>query len=546
MHKNFFLKAVPRIFVFLAVFTLLCLMPSSCAQRGRPDGGPQDTIPPVVISARPANYTTHFNGKIIRINFDEYIKLEKPDQQILISPPLKTKPIIKPMGQALKYVEIELTDTLKENTTYTINFGQSIQDNNEGNILPFYKYVFSTGDYIDSLRVSGRVKDAFDRETEEFVSILLYRLDTAYTDSIVFKRPPDYIAYTQDSTHTFSVENIKEGQYKIIALKDKNQDYVFNQKREKIGFLEDTISLPTTEEYALRIFREIPNYKLARPQQMSRQELLFGYEGLGDSIKIKLLSEKPDNFEAFYYKQRGKDSISYWFKPVLETDSLLFEVVNRQWRDTVKMAYLEMEADSLKLSAEPTSSLPMTGWFELSANSPLVKMDTALVRIINQDSLPVNFKTTYQRTGNKFIFDFDKQEKQTYHLQFLPGAVTDFFAIQNDTLDFKLSTKPQTDYADVRLQLQNINRFPVIVQLTDEKGKTKRELIHHEEDGALFDFHYVEPGKYYVRVIYDDNDNGVWDTGNYLQKIQPEEVIYMPELLDVRKNWEITQTFTLQ
>src|SRR5699024_8114564 len=135
--------------------------------RGRPEGGPKDTIPPVVLSTKPPNFSTQFDDALIIITFDEFVKLKEPNQQILISPPLENKPIVKPIGQASKYIEIELMDTLRENTTYTINFGKSIEDNNEGNTLPFYKYVFSTGDYIDSLRVSGTVKDAYNRETEE-------------------------------------------------------------------------------------------------------------------------------------------------------------------------------------------------------------------------------------------------------------------------------------------------------------------------------------------------------------------------------------------
>lgn len=541
-------KVVKRCLVFFAIILLLCQVPFSCAQRGRPEGGPKDTIPPVVLSTKPPNFSTDFNHSIIRIEFDEYIKLEDPDNQILISPPLKNKPIVKPIGQAMKYIEIELMDTLKKNTTYTVNFGKSIEDNNEGNPLLYYQYVFSTGDYIDSLSVSGTVKDAYNRETDEGISIMLYPLDSAYSDSIIYKEPPEYIAYTQDSTNSFSVEYARPGKYKMVALEDKNQNYQFNQKNEKIGFLTDTIELPTDKEYHLNIFREIRNYRVRRPEQVSLRNFYFGFEGRPDSTKIHWVSNQPEGFESAQYVQTDHDSISYWFKPEVDIDSVRFIAENQTRVDTFFVRYYpEMDKDSLTLEAEPTSSLAMNGDFRLSGNIPLQHLDTAQIRLWNKDSIQIPYQVEYQSQGNQYIFDFDKKSDETYHLRFLPGAVTDFYDHPNeDTLQYTLKTQSERNYADLDITLEGIDRFPVIVQLTDQKGKTKRELIHQEEEGKVFAFRFVEPGKYYVRVIYDDNDNGVWDTGSYLKHIQPEEVRYMPELLDVRKNWEIQQTFIME
>lgn len=532
----------------MAIFSVLFQVPFSCAQRGTPSGGPKDTIPPTFMSSNPEPYTTHFDSEIIHIDFDEYITLEEPSKQILISPPLEKKPTITPQVQPLKYVEIEFEDTLAPNTTYSINFGKSIQDNNEGNALPFYKYVFSTGDYIDSLSVSGKVTDAFNRETEESISVMLYPLDTTYSDSVIYQTPPKYIAYTRDSTNVFSIENAEEGAYKIVAIQDKNQNYLFNSSSEKIGFLTDTIHLPTDKEYHLNIFKEIRDYKPKRPQQISLQHFLFPIEGQADSVKIRLLSDKPEDFKEEAYKRVDKDSIDYWFNPafdVEETDSLVFEVRKGSQRDTVVSNYKEADIDSLQLSADPSSNIAITGNFELSANTPLTKIDTSFIQILDKDSLQVPFKTTYRSEGNKYIFDFEKKAKNNYYIKALPGALIDFYGTQNDTLAYTLSTKPKRAYADLVLEVKNIAQYPVIVQLTDKNGESKRELIHHKEDGSTFHFDFVSPGKYYVRLIYDSNDNGIWDTGNYLHKRQPEEVIYMKELLDIRKNWEISQTFIL-
>lgn len=540
------MKIFKRFLIIVGILAVLFQVPFSCAQRGTPGGGPIDTIPPVVVNAKPANFSTHFKAEKIRINFDEYIKLNDPNTQILISPPMEKKPIISPQGPAQKYVEIELKDNLKPNTTYTINFGQSIEDNNEGNPLPFYKYVFSTGDYIDSLSVSGKIKDAYNRKTDEFISVMLYKLDSTYSDSIIYKKPPTYIAQTQDSTHTFEIENIAEGKYKIFALKDKNQNYIFDPKTDKIGFLADTIELPTDQNYDLKVFREKREFKAKSPSQESLENLLFGIEGGAENTKVEMISEKPADFAETYYKDKETDSISYWFKPYFEADSLVFTVSKAEKQDTLVTKLKEIERDSLKIKANLTSVLGLKENFSLSGNTPFVEINAELIKIEDQDSSAVSFETKFNAEINELVLDFEKQEKQIYNIEVLPGAIKDFYQQENDTLNYTLKTNPKTDYADVELTLENISSYPVILQLADEKGETKREKIHQEEEGNVFRFSYVNPGKYHVRVIYDENNNGKWDTGNYLKNLQPEKVIYMSEPLDVRKNWEISQTFILK
>lgn len=524
---------------------LICQVPFSCAQRGAPSGGPIDSIAPSVVSTSPSNYTTRFKNKIIRINFDEYITLKDPDKQILISPPLKERPLIQPQGQPLKYVEIEFMDSLSPNTTYTINFGKSIEDNTEGNSLPFYKYVFSTGEEIDSLSVSGTVTDAYKRETDEYISVMLYKLDSLYKDSIVYQQQPTYIAYTQDTTHTFQFENLAEGQYKIVAVLDKNQDYKFNPGSEKIGFLADTITLPTDEQYHFTIFREIRDFRTRRPSQQSLQHLYFPVEGDKEDVAINLISDQPEGFEQAYYFHQKQDTVEYWFKPFVERDSLVFEVSRREKKDTLVARLKELEKDSLRISHDPGNLLALTGRLSFTANTPISKIDYSFFQIRDKDSVEVPFEIDFDKTHNKFWVDFAKKESDAYRVNLFPGAIEDFYGEMNDTIQFSLRTKAETEYANLQITLENINRFPVILQLVNKKGETKRELIHHEEDGKLFEFEFVDPGEYYVRIIYDDNDNGKWDTGNYLKGIQPEEVIYMRNPLDVRQNWEISQPYIL-
>jgi hypothetical protein len=201
-------------------FVVFCiLLMWSCANRGRPSGGPLDLDPPVIEKVVPANYSTNFNADEIRIYFDEYVKIKDLQKQLIISPPLDNQPVVMPLGGASKYISIKIKDTLKPNTTYAFNFGESIVDNNEENPYPYYRYVFSTGNVIDSLSVQGYIEDALLKEPDAFVSVMLYEVDSMYSDSVVYKEKPRYITNTLDSLTSFKIENIKEGTYKLIALK---------------------------------------------------------------------------------------------------------------------------------------------------------------------------------------------------------------------------------------------------------------------------------------------------------------------------------------
>jgi hypothetical protein len=232
-----------------------------CANRGTPSGGEKDEDPPVIKRLNPENFSTQFSGDEIEIEFDEFVKIKNAQKQLIISPPLDNQPSIYPLGGASKTITIKIKDTLKPNTTYAFNFGESIVDNNEENPYPYFRYVFSTGDAIDSLSVKGYVVDALEEEPDKFVSVMLYEVDSTYTDSIVFKEKPRYITNTLDSLTSFSVDNIKAGTYKLIALKDQSNNYIFDQKQDKIAFIQDHVTVPTDSIYELKLFKEVVNFR---------------------------------------------------------------------------------------------------------------------------------------------------------------------------------------------------------------------------------------------------------------------------------------------
>jgi len=531
-------KKVPGfIIVLILIFTLV-----QCAKKGMPEGGPIDEEPPKFLRANPENYTTQFDKDEIRIFFDEYIKLDKPQQQIIVSPPMTPKPNIMPLGTARKDIKIEIFDTLEENTTYTINFGRSIVDNNEANPYDYFKYVFSTGDYIDSLIVSGTVKDAKLKAPAEPVSIMLYEIDSTYSDSIVYKETPRYVTYSQDSTFTFSLENLKAGTYKMVGIMDNNDNYLYNPKTEKIGFIAENVSIPTDSTYNITVFKEELEFDPKRPSHFKGNQILFGYEGSVDldSLSINLLSTKPEGFNYRVIKDPEKDSLYYWFNNKPEMDSLIFEVESPKTRDTLITRLGTLERDSLVINTE-TGGINKD--FKFKANTPIVARKEEFIKVIDKDSLEVPFSTEFLPMKNEVILKFEKTPDNNYQVSAFPGAITDLFQDTNDTIVQNVTTKSLGDYGTIILNLQNIESFPIIVQLTTIKGQVIAEK--YSENSSNFTFRFLNPGEFLVRVISDKNKNRKWDTGSYLKKLQPEQIRYYSDTLEVRANWDINETIRL-
>lgn len=516
-----------------------------CARRGTPSGGEKDTVPPKLVRADPNNFSTNFTAREIRLYFDEFIKLQEIQNQLIVSPPLIHPYETKPLGGgASRYVEVVLKDTLKENTTYTFNFGQSIVDNNEGNPNPFLTYVFSTGDYIDSLAISGAVKDAFDRKADKSISVMLYARDSSYNDSTVYKSPPTYIASTGDSLPLFELRNLKAGKYALIALKDVNKNNLFDQRQDKIAFIQHTIAIPTDSIYLLNLFRERPNYSASVPSYVAKNRILFGFQGNHGDMAIETLTVLPDSVKTKILKDRDKDTLNYWLTPT-DLDSIVFVVKNNKLkkRDTFTVKPRRLDLDSLQLTTSVRGKLNFEETFSILANTPIAALDTSKVVFSINDSIIAPYTPIIDTLQNKIDLDFAIEPNRKYSFSLLPGAISDFFGMQNDSLVYNFSTGSYADYGNLRLNIGGTIDSALIVQLANEKGETQRELQAHRS--KIFEFNNLEPGKYLVRVVFDTNGNGIWDTGNYLKKIPPEKISYYPDVIDVRANWELEQSFVI-
>ena len=537
-----------RILNLLSVLALLLLV-VNCAKRSSPTGGPKDEDPPVFVNANPPNYTTNFEEDEIRVYFDEYIKFKDLQKQLIISPPINPKPLITPLGSASKYISITVEDTaLVPNTTYVFNFGRSVVDNNEGNPYPYFKYVMSTGDYIDSLKVRGEIRDALLALPDEYVTVMLYEVDSTYKDSVVYKDQPRYVTNTLDSTTTFELTNLKAGKYRLVALKDEDENYTFQPDKDKIGFVDDFITLPrdTAKFQTLTLFNEILLTQVERPRQPKAQRVNFAYAGVADSIDINLLSPRPEGFESLITYRKDEDTLKYWYKPKIETDSLVFNVVTPTQNDTLVLRKRPVRNDSLIFSPETRNAIALGSNFRVKTNIPITGVDTTKITIAKLDSTYVNdFKVVLVPRESRFSIDFDTEENQTYTITALPEAFTDFLGHKNDTLRFAPRTAQFSDFGDFEITLAAArDSTAYIVQLTTDKGEVKLELAG-EPGQTVFTFNTVGPAQYLIRVIEDANGNGKFDTGNFLKGLQPEKVFYYPEIEDIRKGWFPKKIFTL-
>ena len=525
---------------------LLIVVINGCAKRGSPTGGPVDSIPPVLINASPKINSTNFDSKEIRLTFDEFVKLDKVGEQLIISPPLnKSSYEVKPLNGVTKKVFLEFIDSLETETTYSINFGNSIKDNNEGNPLTFFSYTFSTGETIDSLYVRGNISDAFDKETDDYISIHLYRIDSIFNDSIIYNNRPTYISNSLDST-SYQFKNIKEGKYLILALKDIDNNYFFDPFYDKIGFIDSLITLPRDSIINFKLFKEETSLIWDKPHFINSEKIGFGYYGKLDLKNIKIESSIPDSVNYTYTKENEKDTLIFWLSKN-SFDSLNFNLIEK---DTTKLVTVKFDRakdtliDSLSISPKTANIIHLKETFKLSSNIPLKNIEDSLITIRDIDSLIVPFTTSINDNLDQIDIEFEVSPSDNYRVFILPEAIKDIRGVSNDTLQYNVVSQSLEDYGNVYLDVIRNSSSKFILQMIDSNGEVIRVFKNVNQD-ATYNFDYVRPGKYIFRLIEDANNNDKWDTGNYLKKIKPERVYYFSNELEVRANWDLNETFNL-
>jgi hypothetical protein len=527
-----------KTYLYLLGGTLLLLW-AACARVGSPTGGEQDKTPPKVVKTIPPNESVNFTGNRIRIYFDEFVTLRDIRKQLIISPPLAYFPEITPSGNASKYINIKILDTLRPNTTYTFNFGKSIQDNNEGNPLSFYTYTFSTGNTIDSLTLKGSIKDALRPKAENFVNVMLYEMGEKYSDSVVYKQRPIYVVNTLDSLTTFELSHLKAGKYMLVGMKDKDNNYLFDPKTDKIGFHPTPITIPTDSSYTLSLFKEVLQTQASRPFQSGEQRISIGYQGEKDSIQITPLPPFPANWKWVIEKEPTKDTLWLWYHPKVEDSLKLIVKSNRA--DTTKVNLRKMKSEKWKITPEFKGISPTEEEIVLSSNTPIRAFNKEAIKlIVAKDSTEVGFEPIFTPNTSQITFKVKVKEGEKYLFKAF-NAFENFFGQKSDTLQESFSAKKAEDFGSLKLTFKDNVSLPFIIELTDKDAKKVLYEQYVEQTSPTYNFPFVKAGNYRLRVIEDRNRNRKWDTGNFLGRLLPEPVHYFAKEIELRANWEIEQ-----
>lgn len=529
------------IFLFLLTVSLLV----SCAQQLSPGGGPSDNTPPQLINSEPPQYSTNFNAKEIELKFNEFITLKDLNKFLLISPPTQNQPEIVASGKKIK---IRITDTLLPNTTYQLYLGDAITDIHEGNRHENFNYIFSTGPIIDSLKIKGTVLNASDLTPAEGVNIQVY---DAKADSIAYKGLPKYISKTNKSGE-YKIEAMAPGNYVVIALMDKNSNYTFENSSDKIGFLNSQLLLITDTANAYRdveqlsIFEEIPDKQfIKKSTNTSYGKIEFVFNKPLENPNFKLNYPALKTPWPYQYFSNRKDTLSLFYNEVFN-DSISFIISDIDYTDTVnlklykktdKMPKGQRSVEENKLNLFFTSIingeiLPNKSLF-ISSYIPLRdELNKKILIQTKKDSIWYELKKVNDRQYE--VVNFKAKEKENYSLLLLPKNFTGITGLSNDSIKLKFKCAETASYGSFKLTKEDrLISENLLVELINDKGTIVYTGIFEGKEKLI---EHILPGLYSFRIVIDENKDGIWTTGKFSRRINPEKVI-------VIKNQSIKKRF---
>jgi hypothetical protein len=582
------MKNIAKIQTALIVLGIMLLV-HACANKAQgPTGGPKDTTPPRVMKSVPLNNTLNFSKKQIYIDFDEMVSIEKPADNVIISPPQVKPPDVKSYG---KRVTVNFNEDLLDSTTYSVNFGNAICDLNEKNPIKNFLFSFSTGNQIDTLSVSGTVIDAENLNPMAGIIVGIY---VEGSDSAFYKEPFLRIGRT-DENGRFSIDNVKKGRYKIFALGDVNHDYFF-QSGEGVAMCDSLIN-PTFRREIMQdsIWKDslhfdsihtymgthfLPDNIILRYFKESKKRQYFVKSERKDPFSFNLFYNteakelptiKPLNFnwDGKYIIQKNNtlDSLTYWL-----TDSTVWKV------DTLRMAVTYMKSDSVMKLVPATDTLSVfqrkgrvnpkarqskvvpkaeplkfgtniAGAFEVynpitvRFEAPLASIDLAKIKLSQKvdtiyKSIPLKWRQV-DSTKTSYAIDYKWVPETTYQLKIDSATFVSIYKkVSNAYMsDFKI--RSLDEYSSIKIFLLPFNP-KAFLQVVDSKDlilATKKA----SEKGTIVQ--YLKPGDYYIRMFIDENGNGKWDPGDLAKRIQPEEVFYYSKKLTLMANWEFEETW---
>ncbi len=568
---------------------------SRCANQGMPTGGPKDTIPPFLVESTPRPMAVNYSGKDVRLTFNEYILPDEVSEELVISPPLDKRASVRTKSKTLI---IEFNEPLKQDVTYSLDFKNSVVDNNERNPFIGLRVLFGTGPVIDTLRVAGTVKRADNLEPLEKTVVMLH---SNLHDTAVYHSKPDYIART-DHRGIFLFDNIKAGTYHLFALNDANSNLKYDAGAEEFAF-SDSLVMPSAGyielpdsmatgadsllisghtlfkpgPVVLRTFTEkIFEQYLDKAIRESRYKTTFVFgETVKDSFGIRLPGH--DSRDWFLTENNPDfDSLTVWITDTLiaARDTLPLEIsyfqtdsLNRRFvaRDTVRLVYTEKEKTEVRRKKKE-SEIPETVQFLFSDNilsdkfdlnnsilitspEPVKRFDLSKIKLfLADDSTAVPIRISVEKDSTiwrTYRISVAWEANTSYRLEIDSAACENIYGITNRKTSKEFMTQKEDYYGRIILDLTSVEN-PLLVQLlkNTKEEEILKALKTYQNGRVIFDF--LHPSKYKVRTIFDENDNGKWDPGNYRSGLQPERVAYLPEIIKVRSNWDNQRLWDLK
>jgi hypothetical protein len=581
--------------------TVVLIIAAACAKISAPTGGLRDRKPPVVMESVPENRSVNFSGKKVEITFDEYVTLDNINEKFMVSPPMKKKPRVFMKG---KSVVVEFGEELKDNTTYTFYFFDAIKDLNEGNILSDYKFVFSTGSVIDSLSVTGHVYNADNLEIPEKTQVIMY---SSLADTSVIRQLPDYISRVTASGY-YRIDNIREGEYRLFALKDDDNSKNYNRTEEEFAFLDstiyvsaeksyipvvkdtstkkplkepvkitppvkappaDTIAAPVLKsEYQLLLFlaRKRDHY-LSGSSRDNKYLLTYIFSLPPDTMKVEFSIPEFTSDKYYLQESRRKDTLKVWLTDsTLYSQALVTTILKYPFTDTlgvldfktdtIPMRYVAPRATrgvkstvpSLKVDNNITGGAIKPGVnIVFKSETPFIQPDTSVIKLYSiADSLKI-------RIPYNFIFDSNNPGRLILNAKLEQKKKYLFIA---DSAAFGNILNERSDSIGINFSVRDPGSYSkMTLNIRNCNGPAIIELLGNSENllaiekiskAGKIEFPLLEKGFYRLRVIYDLNGDGEWTTGDFMTGRQPEPVSYYKAELEIKVGWDIVQDWDLK
>lgn len=539
-------------FFFLFIFSLLLY---SCARVGSPNGGTKDTIAPKMIGS---NIDSPYINvprdlKELRIDFDEYVMLNQIQKNLIISPPIKRIKKILPSSLANKYVLIQWQDSLQANTTYNFNFGNAIKDNNEGNVLPYFNFAFSTGEKIDDLYISGEIKNRLAKASNPGESsssnsnvknlvVGLYK----QSDSINYKEKPYYITMA-DPDGYFELNYLSPGAYRILAFEDTNENSVFDTGKENVGFLKDSVTVDKSiSGLNIDLFPSKPDFKYLEMKE-DLGGILMMFQGNPDQVKVLSLNENLKDYKVTHNPK--SDSVKIWFDAkkdnigIDKSDQMKFSYDTGMKQDTVSVFYRMNQKNEMQLTNTKGNMLPPKTDFEFTSNYILDSVNPAKWTLVSDSiSQPFTAKIS-EKNPFKVIINSDFKEGKKYSLTVQKETVLSYYDKNLKSYRFDFEADKSENYGSITLRLSNIPEQKFWMQLLDSKGNAVYSKYSRDSE---IKFEVVKPDTYSVRILVDNNENGFWDPADFENGIFAEDMYDFNKKITARPLWDSVEEWDLK